>query len=78
MCITGLQKLSRLMSHHGRGQHLCPLCDLEGPQLQALSVPKYIVDHQKGELNVDCGGVVMRRPMGLHINCAELTLVFEL
>ena len=27
---TGLKKLSRLMSRHGRGRHPCPLC--ENPQ----------------------------------------------
>ena len=32
----GLQNLSRLMSHHGRGQHPCPLCDLKDPLTPAI------------------------------------------
>ena len=42
----GLQNLSRLMSHHGRGQHPCPLCDLKDPL-----VP--IIDHMLSEHNRD-------------------------
>ena len=34
----GLQDLSRLLVHHGRGLHPCPLCDK-----QVLSIP--IIDH---------------------------------
>ena len=48
----GLQNLSRLLVHYGRGLHPCPLCDEQG-----LSMP--IIDHvisaHKGEigLNID-------------------------
>ena len=48
----GLQNLSRLLVHHGRALHPCPLCDEQG-----LSIP--IIDHvisaHKGEtgLNID-------------------------
>ena len=34
----GLQNLSRLMSHHGRGLHPCPLCDEQG-------FPTSVIDH---------------------------------
>ena len=34
----GLQNLSSLMSHHGRGLHPCPLCDEQG-------FPTSVIDH---------------------------------
>ena len=34
----GLHNLSRLMGHHGRGLHPCPLCDVQG-------LPISIIDH---------------------------------
>ena len=68
---AGLQKLSRLMGHHGRGQHPCPLCDLEGPQLQAASVLEHMVDHHRREINLDrdcTEGVLMGRLIDLNIS----------
>ena len=64
-------KLSRLMGHHGRGQHPCPLCDLEGPQLQAASVLRHMVDHHRREINLDrdcTEGVLMGRLIYLNIS----------
>ena len=57
----GLQKLCRIMSHHGRGRYPCPLC--EDSQLVTASVLEHIVDHHKEELNLDKEwnvGVLMR------------------
>ena len=48
---TGLQKLCRIMSHHGRGQYPCPLC--ENSQLQTDSVLEHVVDCHKDDLNLD-------------------------
>ena len=47
----GLQKLCRIMSHHGRGQYPCPLC--ENPQLQTDTVLEHVVDCHKNDLNLD-------------------------
>lgn len=68
-------KLSRLMGDHGRGQHPCPLCDLEGPQLQAASVLKHMVDHHRREINLDrdcTEGVLMGRVIDLDLNISFL------
>ena len=43
---SGLQNLSRLMGHHGRGQRPCPLCDLKDPQIP-------IIEHFLREHNRD-------------------------
>ena len=43
----GMQMLSRIMSHHGRGGRPCPLCD--GAALQC-SVLDHILDHHGEEL----------------------------
>ena len=67
---TGLKKLSRLMSHHGRGQHPCPLCENPQPQTTS-SVLEHIVDQHREDLNLDRGctvEVVMRRLIELNIS----------
>ena len=67
---TGLKKLSRLMSHHGRGQHPCPLCENPQPQTTS-SVLEHIVDQHREDLNLDGGctvEVMMRRLIELNIS----------
>ena len=66
---TGLKKLSRLMSHHGRGQHPCPLCD--EPSEPQTSVLEHIMDVHRAELNL-AGGctpeVLINRLIALDIS----------
>ena len=57
----GLQKLCRIMSHHGRGRNPCPLC--EDPRIATASVLEHVVDHHREEPNLDKEwnvGVLMR------------------
>ena len=42
----GLQMLSRLMSHHGRGQHPCPLC--EASDLTSTVLEHVLSAHRAG------------------------------
>ena len=44
---VGLQKLSRLMAHHGRGSHPCPLCDKQDPMS--------VIEHALSEHHQDLG-----------------------
>ena len=45
--VRGLQMLSRVMSHHGRGSRPCPLCDAAALQSTVLD---HILEHHRGEL----------------------------
>ena len=45
--VRGLQMLSRVMSHHGRGSRPCPLCDAAALQSSVLD---HILEHHRGEL----------------------------
>ena len=48
----GLQNLSRLLVHHGRGLHPCPLCDEQG--LSILIIDHVISAHKREiGLNID-------------------------
>jgi len=62
------------MSHHGRGQHPCPLC--ENPQFQTTSsVLEHIVDQHREDFNLERGctvEVVIRRLIELNINYQNL------
>ena len=48
--ISGFQYLSRVMSHHGRGKHPCPLCDAA-----SLQTSTYYVDHHSTDLHLELG-----------------------
>ena len=45
--VRGLQMLSRVMSHHGRGSRPCPQCDAAALQSSVLD---RILEHHKAEL----------------------------
>ena len=45
----GLQSLSRLLSHHGKGNHPCPLCDIV---LLEDSVIGHLLSNHCGELGL--------------------------
>ena len=47
-----LQNLSRLLVHHSRGLHPCPLCDEQG---QSIPIIDHVISAHKGEtgLNID-------------------------
>ena len=45
----GLQLLSRVLSHHGRGNHPCPLCDTPPPE---DSVMGHLLSNHCGELGL--------------------------
>ena len=49
--MKGLQLLSRALSHHGRGNHLCHLCD--ATPLPELSVLDHILVSHWEELHLD-------------------------
>ena len=66
--ITGLQKLSMAMAHHGRGSHPCPLCDMT--DLEADSVLEHITGHHREQLNLEEGcsvGKLMGRLKALNV-----------
>ena len=42
-----VEEASRVMGHHGRGQHPCLLCD------SSLNSSQITFDHHKGDLNHD-------------------------
>ena len=46
----GLQNLSRLMSHHGRGQHPCPLCDLKDPLTPVID---HFLSKHNGDIHIN-------------------------
>ena len=49
--VRGLQMLSRVMSHHGKGGRPCPLCDAAALQCSVLDhILDHILDHHGEEL----------------------------
>ena len=47
---AGLQKLSRVLSHHGRGQYPCPLC--ENFEF-GTTVLEHIMEYHKPDVNLE-------------------------
>ena len=47
---TGLRNLSRLMGHHGRGPHPCPLCGIQNPH---SSVIDHILSVHHTDIQID-------------------------
>ena len=52
--VLGLKMLSRVMSHHGRGEHPCQMCDAATP-LQEVSVLDHILARHHQELHINSG-----------------------
>lgn len=66
--VRGVQHLSRVMSHHGRGDKPCPLCDTASLQTSLL---QHLLDHHSKDLHLDrglCSDNISDWPSSLHLH----------
>ena len=75
--VKGLQHLSRVMSHHGRGDKPCPLCDTASPQTSLL---QHLLDHHSKDLHLDkglCSDNVLDWLSSLHLHIGAHVLLYS-